>query len=283
MNPSLLFPRLSPLLSSILDGLARLGAFTFQELRNAIFASVAQRTIRTLARSVFDHLLKLDMSYHMARQTGGLSRAIDRGTKGISFLLSSMVFHVAPTLLEISMVCGILSYKFGPSYAAVTAATMSAYTAFTIIVTSWRTNFRKQSNAADNEGATKVVDALINVESVKMFGNEAVEVRRYDESLAKYEKSSLKIATSLAFLNAGQGAIFTTALTAMMYMAADGVVNGTVSVGDLVMINGLVFQLSLPLNFLGSVYRELRQSLTDMETMFRLQHEDKGIKVGLVH
>ncbi|KAL8874122.1 MAG: hypothetical protein Q9174_000492 [Haloplaca sp. 1 TL-2023] len=259
-------------------GATRIGAAVFQELRNAVFASVAQKAIRRVACSVFDHLLKLDLNFHLSRQTGGLTRAIDRGTKGISFLLTSMVFHILPTALEITMVCGILTYQYGPKFAAITASTMFAYSAFTIITTSWRTKFRKQANAADNEGATVAVDSLINFEAVKYFNNEKYEVGRYDAALRAYENASIKVTTSLAFLNSGQNVIFSSALVAMMYLAADGVAQGTLTVGDLVMVNQLVFQLSVPLNFLGSVYRELRQSLLDMETLFNLQKVNVAIK-----
>ncbi|KAL2216168.1 P-loop containing nucleoside triphosphate hydrolase protein [Thermoascus aurantiacus ATCC 26904] len=259
-------------------GVTRIGATLFQELRNAVFASVAQKAIRKVARSVFDHLLRLDLNFHLTRQTGGLTRAIDRGTKGISFLLTSMVFHVFPTALEISMVCGILTYQYGFQFAAITAATMVAYTAFTITTTSWRTKFRKQANAADNKGATVAVDSLMNYEAVKYFNNEKFEVARYDKALTAYENASIKVTTSLAFLNSGQNMIFSSALAAMMYLAANGVANGTLTVGDLVMVNQLVFQLSVPLNFLGSVYREMRQSLLDMETLFNLQKVNVSIQ-----
>jgi ATP-binding cassette, subfamily B (MDR/TAP), member 7 len=252
-------------------GATRIGATLFQELRNAVFASVAQKAIRNVACNVFDHLLRLDLSFHLSKQTGGLTRAIDRGTKGISFLLTSMVFHVLPTALEITMVCGILTYQYGGQFAAITAVTMTAYTIFTIWTTAWRTKFRRQANAADNKASTVAVDSLINYEAVKYFNNEKFEVARYDQALKEYEKSSIKVATSLAFLNSGQNVIFSTALTAMMYLGAKGVASGDLTVGDLVMINQLVFQLSVPLNFLGSVYRELRQSLLDMETLFNLQ------------
>ncbi|KND92987.1 Iron-sulfur clusters transporter ATM1, mitochondrial [Tolypocladium ophioglossoides CBS 100239] len=258
-------------------GAARVGATVFQELRNAVFASVAQKAIRRVACNVFDHLLRLDLSFHLSKQTGGLTRAIDRGTKGISFLLTSMVFHILPTALEIGMVCGILTWQYGAKFAAVTALTMVGYTTFTIWTTAWRTKFRRQANAADNRASTVAVDSLINYEAVKYFNNEKFEVSRYDKALREYEKSSIKVATSLAFLNSGQNIIFSSALTAMMYFAADGVANGSLTVGDLVMVNQLVFQLSVPLNFLGSVYRELRQSLLDMETLFNLQKVNVNI------
>ncbi|KAF2703179.1 iron-sulfur clusters transporter atm1, mitochondrial precursor [Pleomassaria siparia CBS 279.74] len=259
-------------------GLTRISATLFQELRNAVFASVAQKAIRKVACGVYEHLLKLDLGFHLSRQTGGLTRAIDRGTKGISFLLTSMVFHVLPTALEISLVCGILTYQYGAKFALITSTTMVAYTAFTILTTSWRTKFRKQANAADNRAATVAVDSLINYEAVKYFNNEKYEVARYDKALQSYEKASIKIATSLAFLNSGQNIIFSSALTAMMYLAANGVATGQLTVGDLVMVNQLVFQLSVPLNFLGSVYRELRQSLLDMETLFNLQKVNVTVK-----
>ncbi|GAA5833241.1 hypothetical protein JCM9279_001465 [Rhodotorula babjevae] len=259
-------------------GLARIGAGLFSELRNAVFANVAQGAIRRVARSVFTHLLNLDIGFHLRRQTGGLTRAIDRGTKGISFLLSSVVFHVVPTALEISMVCGILSYKFGWDFAAVTLVTMAAYSWFTIRTTAWRTKFRKQANAADNRAATMSVDSLINYEAVKYFNNEAFEVAQYDRAMKDYTKASVKISTSLAALNIGQNVIFSSALTAMMYLAAKGIMDGSMTVGDLVMVNQLVFQLSLPLNFLGTVYRELRQSLIDMDTLFNLQSVGLAIK-----
>lgn len=258
-------------------GAARLGSALFQELRNAIFGRVAQRAIRSAARNIFYHLQQLDLSFHLSRQTGGLVRAIDRGTKGINQILLSMVFHVVPTALEISLVCGILTYSFGASYAGVALLTLTAYSAFTFTTTAWRTKFRKQMNMADNEAATTATDSLLNFEAVKYFNNEKHEMRRYDRALEKYEQAAIKTATSLAFLNAGQNAIFSVALTAMMWMASTGIVGGSLTVGDLVMINGLVFQLSMPLNFLGTVYRETRQSLIDMDTMFRLQHVESRI------
>ncbi|CZR57552.1 probable ATP-binding cassette transporter protein, mitochondrial [Phialocephala subalpina] len=259
-------------------GLTRIGATVFQEFRNAVFASVAQKAVRNAAGNIFHHLLRLDLNFHLSKSTGGLTKALDRGTKGITWLLQAMIFHILPTALEISMVCGILTYQYGAKFAAITAVTMVAYSTFTIWTTSWRTQFRRAANAADNKGSTVAVDSLINYEAVKYFNNEKFEVGRYDKALKEYEKQQIKVTTSLAMLNSGQNLIFSSALTAMMYLAADGVAKGTLTVGDLVMVNQLVFQLSVPLNFLGSVYREIRQSLMDMETLFNLQKVNVVIK-----
>lgn len=273
-------PILPPAIAALIlaYGISRFGAVLFGELRNAIFASVGQGTIKHVARNTFVHLLNMDLSYHLARQTGGLTRAIERGTKGISYVLTAMVFHIIPITFEISVVCGILTYNYGASFAAVTLLTMLAYTVFTIRTTTWRTGFRRQANKADQQAASVALDSLINYEAVKIFNNEALQTNKYDKALSNYRDASIKVATSLAFLNSGQNFIFTSALTAMMYMACQGVVAGSLSVGDLVLINQLVFQLSVPLNFLGSVYRELKQSLLDMETLFKLQKHPIQIK-----
>ncbi|KAF7311651.1 hypothetical protein MKEN_01068500 [Mycena kentingensis (nom. inval.)] len=255
-------------------GAARIGSAVFAELLNAVFANIGQSAIRKVARETFEHLLSLDLRFHLSRQTGGLTRAIDRGTKGITFLLQAILFRIVPTALEISLVCGILTYKFGWDFAALTATTLAAYTWFTIRTTSWRTRFRREANQADNKAASSAVDSLINFEAVKHFNNEAYEIAQYDKHLKDYEKSSIQITTSLSFLNSGQAVIFSSALTAAMFMAAQGVVNGTMSVGDLVMINQLIFQLSLPLNFLGTIYREMRQNLLDMEVLFKIREEN---------
>ncbi|KAG9046807.1 Iron-sulfur clusters transporter atm1, mitochondrial [Tulasnella sp. UAMH 9824] len=259
-------------------GVTRVCGTLFSELRNAVFANVAQKAVRKVARDTFDHLLSLPLKFHLERQTGGLTRAIDRGTKGITFILSSTIFHVLPTALEISMVCGILTYNFGYNFALITLITMAAYTWFTVRTTAWRTRFRREANQADNKAASLAVDSLINYEAVKHFNNEKFEIGQYDKHLQTYERASLKIATSLAYLNSGQNIIFSSALTAMMFLAAQGIVNGTMTVGDLVMVNQLVFQLSMPLNFLGTVYRELRQSLLDMEVLFNLRRNNPPIR-----
>lgn len=253
-------------------GGARFGAVLFGELRNAVFALVAQLAIKRVANNTFNHLLNMDLQFHLSRQTGGLTRAIDRGTKGISYVLTAMVFHIIPITFEISVVCGILTYNYGANFAIVTLLTMLAYSVFTIRTTAWRTQFRRQANNADNQAASVALDSLINYELVKYFNNEAFQGDKYNAALTNYQNALIKVATSLAFLNAGQNLIFTLALTAMMYMGCHGVATGQLTVGDLVLINQLVFQLLVPLNFLGSVYRELKQSLLDMENLFQLQN-----------
>ncbi|KTW29181.1 hypothetical protein T552_01138 [Pneumocystis carinii B80] len=259
-------------------GFARISATAFQEIRNTIFSTVSQKAIRRVAYDIFQHLLRLDLNFHLTRKTGGLTRAIDHGTKSISFLLTSMVFHIFPISLEIAMVCGILTYQYGSCFAFVTLATMVFYTITTIKTTTWRTKFRKDANKADNKAATLAMESLINYETIKYFNNEQYQINLYDKCLKHYESSSIKVASSLAFLNTGQNIIFSTALTTMMYLAVKGIYTGQLSIGDLVMINQLVFQLSVPLNFLGTVYRELKQSLIDMETMFNLQKIEVTIK-----
>jgi len=259
-------------------GLARSTAAGFQELRNAIFATVAQKAIRKMARQVFQHLHRLDMSFHLNRQTGALSRVIDRGSRSINFVLNSLVFNIVPTALEIGLVAGILTQKFGAQYGVATLSTLAVYTVFTIGITQWRTQFRRDMNRLENEASSKAVDSLINYETVKYFNNEDYEADQYDKSLKGYQLASLKTQTSLSLLNFGQNAIFSAGLTAMMYMAAHGVMDGSMTVGDLVLVNGLVFQLSVPLNFIGSVYREVRQALIDMEAMFVLRNRESVVQ-----
>ncbi|XP_064474253.1 iron-sulfur clusters transporter ABCB7, mitochondrial-like isoform X2 [Ornithodoros turicata] len=259
-------------------GLARAGAAGFNELRNAVFAKVAHHSIREVARKVFLHLHNMDLNFHLSRQTGALSKAIDRGTRGINFILSALVFNIVPTAFEVALVSTVLYYKCGGKFAAVTLGCIGAYTLYTLAITQWRTKFRIQMNRADSEAGAQAIDSLINYETVKYFNNEKFEVETYDKLLAQYQEASLKTTTSLALLNFGQNAIFSVSLASVMVLASQNILNGTMTVGDLVMVNGLLFQLSLPLNFLGSVYREVRQSVIDMQTMFLLMHMKTSIE-----
>ncbi|KAL2768536.1 iron-sulfur clusters transporter ABCB7, mitochondrial isoform 5 [Daubentonia madagascariensis] len=259
-------------------GVSRAGAAFFNEVRNAVFGKVAQNSIRRIAKNVFLHLHTLDLGFHLSRQTGALSKAIDRGTRGISFVLSALVFNLLPIMFEVMLVSSVLYYKCGAQFALVTLGTLGTYTAFTVAVTRWRTRFRIEMNKADNDAGNAAIDSLLNYETVKYFNNEKYEAQRYDGFLKTYETASLKSTSTLAMLNFGQSAIFSVGLTAIMVLASQGIVAGTLTVGDLVMVNGLLFQLSLPLNFLGTVYRETRQALIDMNTLFTLLKVDTRIK-----
>merc|ERR1719322_1558568 len=254
-------------------GVARAGAFGFSELRNAVFAKVAQHSIRRIALNVFEHLHKLDLSFHLNRQTGALSKTIDRGSRGIATVVNAMVFNIIPTIFELSLVTGILAYTCGPQFSIVALGAVGSYAFFTLSVTQWRTKFRLRMNAADNKAGNRAIDSLINYETVKYFNNEKYEIQEYNKHLLDYEKASLKTSWSLAFLNFGQSFIFSSALMTIMALATKQIASGSMSIGDLVIVNGLLFQLSIPLNFLGSVYRELRLSLTDMEVMFKLMNK----------
>ncbi|XP_012261385.2 iron-sulfur clusters transporter ABCB7, mitochondrial isoform X1 [Athalia rosae] len=259
-------------------GIARAGAAGLNELRNAVFAKVAQHSIRRIAKNVFLHLHNMDLAFHLSRQTGALSKTIDRGSRGINFVLNAMVFNIVPTVFELALVSTILGIKYGPEFSGIALGCVGIYTAYTLGVTKWRTKFRVFMNRAENDAGNKAIDSLINYETVKYFNNERYEAERYDESLKKYEAASLKTNTSLALLNFGQHAIFSAALSMIMVLTAKNIVNGTMTVGDLVMVNALLFQLSVPLGFLGSVYREVRQALIDMQTMFTLMTMDSSIK-----
>jgi ATP-binding cassette subfamily B protein len=266
-----------PVFLVVAYGVARMLSQAFGELRDAVFAKVAQRAIRTAGLRTFEHLHALSLRFHLDRRTGAVSRAIERGTKGIDFLLSFMLFNILPTLLEILLVCGILWWLFGAAYALVTFVCIAAYIAFTIGVTEWRTKFRRQMNDTDSEAHSKAIDSLLNFETVKYFGNERHEAGRFDAALRRYEKAAVRSKVTLSLLNIGQGAIIAVGLIALMLMAADGVAEGAMTVGDFVMVNAYLIQLYLPLNFLGFVYREIRQSLTDMEQMFELLRQGPEI------
>lgn len=259
-----------PVLLLIAYGAARVLSQVFGELRDAVFARVAQRAVRLAGLKTFRHLHQLSLRFHLDRKTGGVSRAIERGTKGIEFLLRFMLFNVLPTLFEILLTCAILWYLFGFTFAAVTFSTLAIYITFTMVVTEWRIQFRRTMNNTDNEANTKAIDSLLNFETVKYFGNERHEAHRFDVALRRYEDAAVKNTTTLAFLNIGQGVIIAAGLTAVMWMAASGVVAGTMTLGDFAMVNAYLLQLYMPLNFLGFVYREIKQSLTDMEYMFGL-------------
>ncbi|HUI17173.1 MAG TPA: ABC transporter ATP-binding protein/permease, partial [Alphaproteobacteria bacterium] len=267
-----------PLAIILAYGLARVMALVFGELRDAIFAKVAARAIRQVALRTFVHLHRLSLRFHLERRTGGMVRAIERGTAGIEFALSFMLFNILPTLVEISLVCGVLWALFNFWFALVTFVTIAGYIAFTLTVTEWRTKYRRQMNESDQEANTKAIDSLLNYETVKYFGNEAHEAGRYEQSLARYERASIRSKVTLSLLNVGQATIIAVGLTVIMVMAGSGVVAGSMTIGDFVLVNTYLIQLYIPLNFLGFVYREMRQSLIDMEQMFQLFKVEAEIK-----
>jgi len=259
-------------------GLLRLFSTLFGELRDAVFAKVTQRAVRRIALKVFAHLHALSLRFHLERQTGGVSRDIERGTKGISFLLNFMLFNILPTMLEIGLVTAILFSKFSPWFAVITLATLAVYIVFTLFFTEWRMVFRRTMNDMDSKANTRAIDSLLNYETVKYFSNEGYEAQRYDEHMGKWEIAAVRNLSSLAVLNAGQSIIIAIGVTALMLLAADGVVNGTMTLGDLVLVNVFLLQLYMPLHFLGFVYREIKNSLADMEKMFRLLNEHREIE-----
>ncbi|MGD9615366.1 MAG: ABC transporter ATP-binding protein/permease [Alphaproteobacteria bacterium] len=251
-------------------GGARVLSQGFNELRNAVFAKVGQRAVRRLALSTFRHIHSLSLRFHLERRTGGLARAVERGTAGVEFLLSFMLFNVVPTLFEIAVVCAILWRLYDWTFALVTLTTIVVYVAFTFIVTDWRLRFRREMNARNTEANTKSVDSLLNYETVKYFANEAHEAERYDRALRAYEAAAVRSETTLAVLNVGQGAIIALGLIGVMILAGQGVASGGMTVGDFVLVNAYLLQLYTPLNFLGMVYRNIKQSLTDLEQMTAL-------------
>lgn len=267
-----------PAVLVIAYGLLRLFSTLFGELRDALFAKVTQRAIRRVAIQVFAHLHNLSLRFHLDRQTGGVSRDIERGTRGISFLLTFLLFNILPTLLEIGLVAAILFVKYSPWFAIITFATLVIYIFFTLWITEWRMVYRRTMNELDSKANTRAIDSLLNYETVKYFGNEEYEVNRYDEHMSQWEISAVQNQTTLAALNAGQSAIIAIGVTLLMLLAADEVVQGKMTLGDLVLVNVFMLQLYMPLHFLGFVYREIKNALADMERMFRLLHENREVQ-----
>ena len=258
-------------------GAARVMSQLFGELREIVFARVAHQAMHQVALETFEHLHRLSLRFHLDRQTGGLNRAIERGTSGIENLLHFLLFQIVPTILEIVMVCAILWWLYDWRFAAVTLVTIALYVAYTFAITAWRLRYRRKMLEAEGEASTKAVDSLLNYETVKYFGNEAHEARRFDKSLDSYEKAAILSKTSLSLLNVGQGFTIAIGLTAVMLLAASEVAAGRMTVGGFVLVNAYLIQLYLPLNFLGMVYREVRQALIDMSSMFRLLHAQAEI------
>ena len=259
-------------------GLSRLSYIVFNEIRDAVFSRVSQHAVRQVAIKVFSHLHALSIRFHLERKTGALNRFIDRGTTGIQFLLSFVAFNILPTLFEVLLVCGILWYLYGISYALVTAVTIGIYVWLTFGITAWRIRIRRKMNDAENEASTRQVDSLLNFETVRYFNNESHELTRVDEALKTYEQAAVKSRESLSLLNVSQAAVVISGITIMLIMAALNIRNGTMTVGGFIVVNTYLMQLSIPLNFLGTVYREIRQALVDMENMFTLLEEVPEIK-----
>jgi len=255
----------------------RLATSAFTELRDLVFAKATQGAARTIALQTFEHLHALSLRFHLARQTGGMTRDIERGVRGIESLISYSLYSIVPTLIEVGLVLSILAVKFDAWFAWITMAALALYIFFTVRITEWRTQFRRQANEFDSAAHTKAIDSLLNYETVKYFGNEAFEARRYDESLERLRRARLKAQTTLSLLNTGQQLIIAAALVAMLWRATQGVVDGRMTLGDLVMINGFMIQLYIPLNFLGVLYREIKQSLTDLDKMFTLMDREREV------
>jgi ABC-type transport system involved in Fe-S cluster assembly fused permease/ATPase subunit len=258
-------------------GALRLSTTLFTELRELVFAKATEGAARRISLEVFGHLHALSLRFHLERQTGGMTRDIERGTRAVHSLISYSLYSILPTLIEVALVLTLLAVKFDAAFAWITLAALAVYITFTVSVTEWRTQFRKQMNEADSVAHTKAIDSLLNYETVKYFNNEDFETRRYDESLEKLRRSALKSQSSLSLLNAGQQLIIATALVAMLWRATEGVVAGRMTLGDLVMINAFMIQLYIPLNFLGVLYREIKQGLTDLGKMFTLLEREREV------
>ena len=258
-------------------GLLRLSVSGFTELRELVFAEATQGAARRIALQTFEHLHALSLRFHLERQTGGMSRDIERGVRGIESLISYSLYSIVPTLIEVFLVLTILGVQFDKWYAVITLTALTIYIYFTVTVTEWRTHFRRQANEFDSAAHSRAIDSLLNYETVKYFGNESFEASRYDESLDKLRRARVKAQTSLSALNTGQQLIIAIALVAMLWRATEGVVAGIMTLGDLVMINAFMIQLYIPLNFLGVIYREIKQSLTDLDRMFKLLEKEREI------
>jgi len=259
-------------------GFARLSMILLGEIRDTVFGRVTERALRRIGLQVFKHVHGLDLDFHLNRRTGGLSRDIDRGTNGISFLMRFFVFNIAPTLIEITLVIGLLFYNYGIAFAAITMSSVVLYILFSMVTTDWRTQFVREAAKADSQASTISIDSLLNYETVKYFTNEDYEANRYDVALKTWEKARRKNRLSLLSLNAGQALIITVAMTAMMWLAAQRVTEGTMTIGDFVLINAFMMQLFIPLNFLGFVYREIKGSMANIENMFALMELSSGVK-----
>jgi ATP-binding cassette subfamily B protein len=267
-----------PLALLVAYGVLRLSTTAFTELREFFFAKVTQRAVRTIALKTFRHLHELSLRFHLARQTGGLTRDVERGTRGISTLIGFTLFSILPTLIEIGLVSAILIARYDLWFIGITLAALVLYIVYTVTITEWRTGFRRQMNELDSRANTRAIDSLLNYETVKYFNNEEFEARRYDESLQRWETAAVRSQTSLSLLNIGQSAIIAIAVTLIMWRATLGVVRGTMTIGDLVLVNAFMIQLYIPLNFLGVIYREIKQAVADMERMFQLIDENAEVK-----
>ena len=267
-----------PLALLVAYGALRLSTTAFTELREFLFVKVAQRAVRTIALKTFRHLHALSLRFHLARQTGGLTRDLERGTRGISTLIGFALFSILPTLVEIALVSAILVIRYDFWFIGITLCALAVYIVYTVSITEWRTGFRRQMNELDSKANTRAIDSLLNYETVKYFNAEEFEARRYDESMQRWETAAVRSQTSLSLLNIGQSAIIAIAVTLIMWRATLGVVEGTMTIGDLVLVNAFMIQLYIPLNFLGVIYREIKQAVADMERMFSLIDENAEVK-----
>ena len=259
-------------------GMLRLSTSLFTELRELVFAKATEGASRSISLQVFRHLHALSLRFHLERQTGGMTRDIERGTRGVQSLISYSLYSILPTIVEVGLVLTILAVKFDAAFAWITMAALVAYIVFTVLVTEWRTKFRKQMNELDSHSHTRAIDSLLNYETVKYFNNEAFEAKRYDDSLDKLRRAKLKSQSTLSLLNTGQQLLIAVALIAMLWRATEGVVAGRMTLGDLVMINAFMIQLYIPLNVLGVIYREIKQALTDLEKMFGLLEREREVR-----